>query len=94
MMPLDAAGCGLPEHAVLLRLKPYVCVWWCGGALHGRILPNLPPRSQIAYSDQPFRVLALDFNISAPSLQAIALEQIALRPGEDFLDIGTDGLPP
>lgn len=45
-------------------------------------------KQQMAFADCPFRVHALDFNISAPSLQAMALEHIGLKLCDDFLDIG------
>ncbi|PNW81078.1 hypothetical protein CHLRE_07g342000v5 [Chlamydomonas reinhardtii] len=47
-----------------------------------------PPHRAEALADRPIRVEAAGFNISAPHVQSIALEALAVAPGEKVLDVG------
>jgi len=42
-----------------------------------------------AYIDTPLRIASMAFNISAPHMYAVCLEQLNLQPGMSFLDIGS-----
>ncbi|KAK9839878.1 hypothetical protein WJX81_008227 [Elliptochloris bilobata] len=47
---------------------------------------NRPPE---AFVDQPVRLDAMGFNVSAPHMHATCLEALDLQPGHAFLDIGS-----
>lgn len=73
----------LKRDGVLTKDLAYKAMLSCP---RGMFIP--PPHEDQAYRDDPIRVEASGFNISAPHMHATALETLDFQPGERVLDVG------